>query len=62
MGTKVNKKTQIIIPFGMRKEIANELNICTTTVYHALKGNTNSNLADICRDLAISKLKKNIQE
>jgi hypothetical protein len=53
-----NRRRQIIIPFGMRKEIADVLGVTSVTVWNALTYRTDSKKAQQIRALAEKKLQE----
>jgi hypothetical protein len=57
MATNIRKKT-IILPYGMKREIARALNINERTVALALKGEITGKKSAAARRLAEAKLKE----
>ena len=47
----------IIIPHGMRKDIALELGVSTVTVYSAIRGLSEGPKSEAVRQLALQKIK-----
>jgi len=52
------RSKMIIIPHGMRKDIALELGVSTVTVYSAIRGISEGPKSDAVRKLALQKIKE----
>jgi hypothetical protein len=55
---KTMRSKMIIIPHGMRKDIALELGVSTVTVYSAIRGISEGPKSDAVRKLALQKIKE----